>query len=193
MPRGRKKGEPHYLKSWWDKTKSGDFKPFETKDLRRWQKNCKDELDALIITLLYYTGARPSELCLLKWEDIEIEMEEKLIKVFLRTLKRGLNRTIWFKITDYNDFIIHLKNQHKENELVLQGLRWWDIRNRVYRITNNEICPYFLRHNLYSKMILKGCPLKVLQDHKGAKDERSVSYYTHINRQEVKKIAKELE
>lgn len=182
---------PRYSNDWWDKAKAGFFKPITLDDIRAWINDVKDDNDKLPLVLEYYTGARPSELCLAKWKDLEIDGDN--FKMFLQTLKKGKNRVVWFPINDVTGFILDLKIRSSDNEFILGGIKRWNLRDKIYKVTKREICPYILRHNIYSKMAVNGIPPHVIMEHKGSKRYSSVESYIHINKLELKKIASELD
>ncbi|MEM5866769.1 MAG: tyrosine-type recombinase/integrase [Candidatus Aenigmatarchaeota archaeon] len=181
---------PRYKSRWWDKAKAGSFEEISIESLIA---NCKSESDMLTTVLLYYTGARPTELCLAKWGDLEIDEKESLFKLFLVTLKNGVNRIVWFPINDYTRFLIEEKAKHDPNELILGGRNRHYIKQLIWRLSNKTLTAYFLRHNLYSKLAVKGVPAVILKEHKGAKTLKSVEDYLHVNREEVKKLAYSIE
>ncbi len=184
---------PRYKKDWWYRTASGDFKPFTKEDLLRWLENTKDVLDKIIITLLYFTGARPSEISMLKWSDIKLKEEKISITLYTLKLRAMKQRTIWIPLNEITEVLIKEKMKHVDDELVLKGLKQHNIRYRVYRMTKNEICPYFLRHNFYSKLAVQGIPITILKEHKGSATIDSVEPYLHVSSEEMVKLANKIE
>ena len=57
-------------------------------------------------------------------------------------------------------------------------------------ITENEIIPYFLRHNRFSIMSEKGASLEQIKLFKGSKTMDSVSPYIHISKKSAKEFSK---
>lgn len=180
-----------YKKEWWFKVSNFESNLLNESDLENWLENCKDELDMKCLLLLYYTGARPSELCLLKWGNLHVLGD--LIAINLVTLKRGVPRTIFIPVNEYTIyFVLKLEKMSLDdkNTLVLDGLKWYNIRDRIYRITENKMCPYFFRHNRLSQLADKGASIYELKTFKGSKRIDSVEVYTTRAGTDIKKLAK---
>ncbi|MEM5777396.1 MAG: tyrosine-type recombinase/integrase [Candidatus Aenigmatarchaeota archaeon] len=167
-----------YTKEWWFRVSNFETNLLTETDLEYWLSRCKDDIDVLIILLLYYTGSRPTELTLITWDNFSIRGD--LIAIKIPTLKRGFGRTVFIPINKYTEFIVErIKSLDKKqkNNLILQGLKWWNIRDRIYRITENEMCPYFFRHNRLSQLAEAGATIYELKYFKGAKKIDSVEPY----------------
>jgi len=176
-----------YTKEWWDKAKLFQGWLFGDKEIDEWLLNCKDELDELVLILLYYTGARPCELCMLKWGSIMIE--DDFIKIGIPTLKKGVSRSIYIPINKHTEKLIEMSNMFDKDDFILRGLKPWNVRDRIYRITQNEMCPYFFRHNRLSKLANEGVDVYTLKKFKGAKTISSVEPYIILAGSDLKKIA----
>jgi site-specific recombinase XerD len=54
----------------------------------------------------------------------------------------------------------------------------------------DSINPYYLRHNRFSKMSLKGASVQDIKNMKGAKSIASAEYYIHMNTKKAKQLAR---
>lgn len=180
-----------YKKQWWYKVSNFESSLLTENDLVNWLGNCQSDLDKLVLLLLYYTGARPSELAMLTWGNLAVKGE--VISINIPTLKRGVGRTIFIPINDKTNYLVEKINdldKTKKDDLVLQGLKWWNIRDRIYRITNNEMCPYFFRHNRMSQLAEAEASVYDIRYFKGAKSIASVEPYTIRAGTNTRKLAR---
>lgn len=182
-----------YKKEWWYKVSNFETNLLTENDLEYWLSRCKDETDTLICLLLYYTGARSSEICMLTW--LNFNVLDNLISINIPTLKKGIGRTVFIPINKYTEFIIEklrsISPSQKSN-LVLNGLKWYNVRDRIYRITENTMCPYFFRHNRLSQLATAGVNMYELKHFKGAKRVDSVEPYIIRAGTNLKQIAEKI-
>jgi hypothetical protein len=68
----------------------------------------------------------------------------------------------------------------------------WNIRDAIYRITRNEMCPYFFRHNRLTKLANEGVDIYTLKQFKGAKSLSSVEPYIVKAGSNLKKLVRKL-
>lgn len=164
--------------------------------------------------LLYWTGARPSELLMLQAKDFNYAYRAKhqILKLNLPTLKKGTPRTIqlktsliphakkiWEWATNYfPDFLIF-------NNLISEAIithRFKDGRVKKYRQLSRKIHhwvskyfgvpPYFFRHNRLSDMADKGATLQELKYFKGAKKLENVEVYIQLVGKKAEDLSKYL-
>lgn len=179
---------PKYKKQWWEDAKQFKAKFIELPDIERMVLKCKDNDEKCYLLLLYYTGARPSELLMMGKKDV-IE-DEEFVKLQIPTLKGGIGRTIHLEKSDPNVSFILEHSKTVEERLISKWKYYWETKNFIYRISNNQLTQYFFRHNRFSKLSQRGATRNDLKYLKGAKDVRSVEAYIHVGGQETKKLAK---
>ena len=169
----------------------------------------KQQARALLI-LLYYSGARPSEALDLPAADVKTE--GKYIKILFPTKKRGRARIVYlpknphikefyeyvkpFSSINYNLFWA-FKSKHKKLVRYTTGkgpqvrayidttsrLRYWF--KRWLGLT-----PYFLRHNRFSSMSLRGASAQEIAFVKGSRDLKSAMIYIHLSTKQARRTAR---
>lgn len=172
----------------------------------------KDQIQSLII-LLYYTGARPSEILELKGSDII--REPNYIVVKLKTFKKGLPRTLylagrkpfvnilrnysykvhpdvyafWMFRCGYKVKYINKKGDINTNldrtaKLRYFFKRWFSV------LEEKEIPAYYLRHNRFSIFAQKGASIEDIRLWKGGKTLESVTPYLHMTTVTSRKLSR---
>jgi integrase len=185
--------------------------------LNRVRGRYKKEGRALIITL-YLTGARPNEALRLKAKDIKRDGNH--LRILIRGSKGGKARTIHLsmrnKLTkelyNYTKDIIpeiliffHYRNKYtRYREIIRFGKPTGEFK-QITTITDKlryhfkiwfkdlgieGIPPYFLRHNRFSSLAEQGATRDQLYQLKGASDDKSIDYYTHLSTDSSKKLSK---
>jgi len=197
---------PKYKKRWWkDVQKTGERDLFITiVKLKQYLNNCKYNYEKICLILLYYTGARPSELLDLRIKNFGFDRlcdsNKNLIDcvtVVLPTKKSGISRKIFIPIINENrDVLEHLtkflQNYNNLTEMRLFPQRWstvHSIKYAVKRATNNELAPYFFRHNRLSLLADDGANLYQLMHFKGAKTPNSVLPYLTLAGRDIRDIS----
>lgn len=174
-----------------------------------------DEAKALNITA-YYTGARPVEYLDLVTEDTAIE--GPYLKLQLKGSKNGLPRPILLKRKKplvkmleayikklhpgmylFPDFrssnkrtILTKKGTIKEYNCTTDNLRYW-FKKWYKPLFTDSVSPYYLRHNRFSKMSMKGLNIQQIRIMKGARTDASVIPYLHMSKAEAKNIASKID
>jgi integrase len=185
---------PKYTKPWWDLVKNGIGQFITVSELDQLLKRCELKIEKVLLILLYYTGARPSELLELTKENFRIT--EKTLFVSIPTKKHGETRTIPLPlrnprirlvanyITTIPSGVKFLKTRFNSDH---------SIRNFVYKISDNKYTTYFFRHNLLSILANYGATVYELKTWKGAKSIKSVEPYIRLAGTDLKKFEKVLE
>lgn len=181
---------PKYTKKWWEDVKQFRQATISRQDLQQFLSNCVNEEQKVYLTLLYYTGARPSEL--LKLRKNNIIFEEDSIKIQIPTLKRGVGRIVYLEKKDRNELENvenYVKSLENDDEMLFKILKnGWNVRDFIYKVTENKLTPYFFRHNRFTKLAIKGVSPFILKYLKGSKTVASVETYVHVSGLEAKKI-----
>jgi integrase len=187
---------PRYSKKWWDKAKQFKVEFINISDVDELLDKCRNDEEKVAVILLYYTGARPGELCMLLVRGFRVakddETGEDLLAISIPTTKRGVGRTIFLPINKHISFLLSwLNGLSKEERFVLPSFKkYWQLRNLIYRVSDNQLTQYFFRHNRFSKLAMKGASPETIKYFKGAKKMNSVTDYIHIGGLKTKSLAK---
>jgi site-specific recombinase XerD len=179
---------PKYKKDWWEQAKQFQTSLLSEQNLREMLEKCKDNEEKVCLILLYYTGARPSEILALKAKDIW--QDGKKIAISIPTLKKGLGRTIFIPLNDITQKLIEfVKNRPQDIKLILKWKNCGNIRDFIYRVSDKKLTPYFFRHNRISQLANAGVDPYTLKRFKGAKSLSSVEPYLQLAGVGMKRIA----
>lgn len=169
----------------------------------------------VLLSILYYTGARPEEV--LKLKAANISRDGGYVIIQMPPSKRGLARPIYLSVHK-NDLVkeiwTYARSLPGEMLLFLAYIgcykRPYTKRNgdhaeyieRTYKLRYHfrkwfegimDITPYFLRHNRFSSMMLKGADFQQIKIIKGSKSMESVTPYAHLSKEMAVKNAKLIE
>jgi len=157
--------------------------------------HCKSITEKAWITLLWLTGARPSEILQLTKNDITIEPDK--IHFHIKTLKLKKSgdfivekRTLSLKLSSDNKFIIniskHLSRLRDESKLFqFDRKTGYNIIQRLgYETIGISLCPYNFRHSRLTLLAEKGASLEELMRFKGSRTVQSVRPYLHARKVE---------
>jgi len=169
-----------------------------------------------ILIMLYYTGARPTEVLKIRARDIE--RQRNYVKIMLRTAKSGRARVLYFlcgrdkymvELVEYAkcfmpDVLIfhqfvgkyHRKVKTKAGKIIeridtTDKLRY-HIKKWFAASMDDPVPPYFLRHNRLSRLASTGATDRQLMQFKGARSFESIEPYIHYSEFEAKKLAKKI-
>lgn len=156
---------------------------------------CKDFIDYLdraIISLLFSSGLRISELINIKINNLYIN--EKVVKVLgkgnkerfvpindvtIEDIKRYLNHPD----KKLNDYLFVSENNKRISRQVVYN----HLNNRVVKVgINKKISPHVLRHTFASTLINNGANLRIVQELLGHSDISTTQIYTHLD--QTKKV-----
>lgn len=132
------------------------------------------------VAILYLTGARPSEVSVLKKEDLTVEAG--LLKISLVTRKGGIDRTLFFELDD--SFVQQIIMPYVES---LPASAWLfafkgnpdRLKHIVYQMSQKTVAPYTFRHSRLTQMAESGYTQHELMMWKGAKTMESVNDYLY--------------
>jgi integrase/recombinase XerD len=149
----------------------------------------KKERDRVIVSLLFFTGMRVSELVNLKKEDILLD--SGFIKIYG---KGGKERVV--PIPDF------LKEKLKEYMDSIKGERLFNISARqVERLIKKyaklagitkKVTPHVLRHSLATMLLSKGVDIRYIQEILGHSSLSVTQIYTHVVPTKLKEIYREV-
>lgn len=159
-------------------------------DVEAMFKKASTPKERISITLLWLTGARPSEAIEIKKQDVEI-LEDR-VRITIPTLKLGSNekfriekRTLEFERGDNKflnyliSYVLNLKNP--TDRLIPYTIRWLEMKiNQIGKqAIDKEISPYHFRHSVMTWLARKGATIDQLMYFKGARSLKSISPYIH--------------
>jgi integrase len=185
---------PKYKKLWWNLVQQGIGRFIEIEELDLMLKRCERTIEKVLLILLYYTGARPSELLELTKENFRIT--EKTLFVSIPTKKRGETRTIPLPLKNPRirlvaEFVSAISPGIKFLRSRFKNID--SVKFFVYKVSDNKYTPYFFRHNLLSILANSGASVYELKTWKGAKSIKSVEPYIRLAGTDLKKFEKVLE
>lgn len=141
----------------------------------------RNSRDALLVALSYITGARPTEIRLLKRKDLWVEGGLFFIK--LKTLKLGRgtffpkDRVLKFDLEANFVKLILDSIEYMPPEQVLIPISLRRVEQILEELSDGKLCPYNFRHSRLTKLARKGATIDELMSWKGAKDTKSVAPY----------------
>lgn len=156
--------------------------------------------DKLIISLLYGTGVRLSELMHLKGSDIS--QSEQLIKVLGKRNKerivpypRSLNPLIdQYKLerekingTDTDYFFITVKGKPVYEKLIYRVVN----KNLAYVTTISKKSPHVLRHSFATHLLNRGADLNAVKEMLGHANLSATQVYTHTSMEKIQRVYKQ--
>ena len=164
------------------------------------------------LSAIYYSGARPNEVLNLVSENVK--KIGNYVHITLPPSKSGLPRTIIINIKkplikEFYKYCLSMPpNTYLFFSLRNKYLRTKVNKNRVSRdyieitgklgyyfkkwfgFLDDPISPYYLRHNRFSKLSMKGASTSDIRMLKGSKTDSSVFPYLHMSQAKAKKIEK---
>jgi site-specific recombinase XerD len=177
---------------------------------------CKDYLDGfdrdtvdgnrnyIMVALLWSTGLRSSELCALRWRDIDLDEGTLLVRKGKGGKQRllFLNDRIWKEIKGYYEtmggseedpvFIALTNNQNakgKEPRPLSQSALVDMIRNHAHFIgSKKKVSPRTFRHTFATHMAEAGVPLDDIKEMLGHDDETETCIYIHVTTEAARQL-----
>ena len=151
-----------------------------------------------IFEVLLCTGCRVNELVNIKLNDIDLDKRE--VKVLGKGNKERIVYLGSYAIDSINDYlnirkdILKNKNNnylflnHLGNILTTRGIS--DIIDNILKktISNMKITPHTFRHSFATMLLNEGCDLKSVQELLGHVSLSTTSIYTHISKEELKRV-----
>lgn len=162
-------------------------------DIRAMYDRAKSPAEAFLVSILWTTGARPSEILQLTKGDFTYLNDVLHIK--LKTMKLGqgkdfkvkertlsFERPMGLEANRYLEMIVRYVSAASSEGYVLQyTTRWCEkVTNRLGMETlGKKLTPYHFRHSVLSWLAAKDYSTAELMHFKGAKSVNSVSPYLH--------------
>jgi integrase len=167
-------------------------------DVRKMWKLCKNATERLLVSLFWFTGARPAELLLLKRSDVAWGVDElgrDFFAIKLRTKK--LNNAGGFVVNErvlvssrplgtqaniYIETIINWCKYLEPDDFVVptrSRAYLWKLMRKITNRIGHSWSPYHFRHSVLTHLAANGASLTTLMYWKGAANVKSVSHYVH--------------
>lgn len=141
----------------------------------------------MALILLYITGARPAEILMLNKGDFIVSDTE--VRIQIKTLKRGLDRTLVFDklSTPFIHILIGCLGKKEEGRIFSfsSGAR---LRQIIDKASEKKFAPYTFRHSRHYKLAEEGATVYDLMAWKGAKKLDSVMPYVIKSGQMIEKL-----
>jgi integrase/recombinase XerD len=151
--------------------------------------------DAALLTLLYASGLRVSELAFLNIEDIDFN------RGFLKTIGKGQKE----RVVPLNEYCLNLLNSYinnarikllnnnnsqylfiRKNGLVLSRQSIWKIIKHYAALSGlTNVSPHQLRHSFATHLLEGGVNLRALQMMLGHADLATTEIYMHVDKQRL--------
>lgn len=152
----------------------------------------------LIIQLLYSSGLRVSELCNLKIADLDLDSKTGWVRKGKGSKDRLfiLSEKIKIELIDY------LKNLSKNQKYLFEGpkgpLSSRNIQKIVQRAAikaniNKRVSPHSIRHSFGTHLLEDGTDIRIIQELLGHANLNTTQIYTHVSREQLKKIRSPLD
>jgi len=157
--------------------------------------------DVAILELLYASGLRATELCELKWRDLNSQVgcvrvigkgrKERIVpvgNVALSAIERYQN-TDRPKFDRHQSEILFLSRTGKP----LERIALWMIVEKIARkseLLKKGISPHVLRHCFATHLIGGGADLRVVQELLGHSDISTTQIYTHVDADRLRAVHK---
>ena len=170
------------------------LEPIELEYIR---KACRNEREKAIIDFLFSTGCRVSEMCNIKYNDVDFEKRT----VFIRNGKGGKDRTTFInpesmvslkaylphRMNDSTYLFTHSKHlgdvgcSKKSVEILLRK-----IVARCPQI-KKKVTPHVMRHTAATIALRNGMPLEQVKEFLGHSNLNTTMIYAKIDKEEVKR------
>ncbi len=166
-------------------------------EVRRLIDSADNIKSRLIISLLYSSGLRVSELVNLKIEDLNLQDKTGWVR------KGKGNKDRLFTISgnladELKEYLqIHSKNNgyifSKEKPLTTRNIQKIikGMRNRAN--INKKITPHTLRHSFATHLLEQGTDIRLIQAMLGHASLNTTQVYTHISSEQIKKVKNPLD
>jgi integrase/recombinase XerD len=146
----------------------------------------------LIVSLLYSTGLRVSELVNLKVSDLNLEDKTG----WVRRGKGSKDRLFVMSENLSGELKEYLGERGKENEFVFSKTKPLTTRNiqkiikgaRERAGINKKTTPHTLRHSFATHLLEQGTDIRVIQSLLGHTSLSTTQLYTHISSEQLKKV-----
>ncbi len=169
-----------------------------TKDeVRKLIESADNIKSRLIISLLYSSGLRVSELVNLKIEDLNLQENIG----WVRKGKGGKDRIITISKNLTDELKEYLEMKGKERLYIFSKDKPLTTRNiqkiikgiRIRSGINKKATPHTLRHSFATHLLEQGVDIRLIQSMLGHASLNTTQIYTHISSEQIKKVRNPLD
>lgn len=147
--------------------------------------------DYTIAVVILNLGLRVSEICDLKWQDINFERELLLVKASKHNKSRyiPINQAVSDKLLDW-----HFAEKKHKSEYVFSSQKGEKLDpSAIQRVFSQfGYTPHQLRHTCLKSLADAGQPINVIQQYAGHNDISSTQIYIKASKDDLRKAAKKL-
>lgn len=150
----------------------------------------------LIVSMLYSSGLRVSELVNLKVEDLNLQDGTG----WVRKGKGGKDRLIIISSNLANELKAYLENKKdniyifsKEKALTTRNIQKIIKRTKERAGINKKVTPHTLRHSFATHLLEQGIDIRTIQAMLGHASLNTTQVYTHISSEQIKKVKNPLD
>ena len=137
----------------------------------------KNERNKLIIRTLFITGARVSELCNLRWRDVQVYLDSGVLSLYG---KGGKSRAVRIPRKLFDD-LDQIRTQDDDFVFPLgPNMVWRIVKKAAIRAgAPSSISPHWLRHGHATAAHSRGASLKLVQETLGHQNLNTTGIYVH--------------
>lgn len=165
-------------------------------DIHKILDTANNERDSVLLRLFYASGARVSELCILRWEHVQDKMTDgrpcesiiTLVGKGSRSRNVIVPTSVWRILSELRTSEIS-SGYGSPRDYVFRSAKGGSLsRQQMWRIVKNaaissgvkrSISPHWLRHAHASHSLDRGAPTHLVQETLGHKSLSTTSRYTH--------------
>ena len=151
----------------------------------------------LIVSMLYSTGLRVSEIVNLKVSDVNLNDKSG----WVRKGKGSKDRVFMLSESLCNDLKDYLSSRGKDNKFVFSKEKALTTRNiqKIIQGTrkragiSKKTTPHTLRHSFATHLLEQGVDIRIIQTMLGHSSLSTTQVYTHISNEQLKKVKNPLD
>jgi len=154
-----------------------------------------NEKSRLMISLLYSSGLRVSELVNLKINDVNFQDNTGMVRKGKGSKDRlfALSSTLTGDIGKYlegrdNEYVFS-----KEKPLTTRNIQKIIYHTRKRAGINKKVTPHTLRHSFATHLLENGVDIRIIQTMLGHSNLNTTQVYTHVSTEQIKKIQNPLD
>ena len=151
-----------------------------------------------MIKFLYSTGLRVSELTNMRLKDLSIDKKEgwvrkgkgskdrffKLSDLLIEDLKKYI-----FTLDENEEFLFH----GKDKPLTTRNIQKIIGRSAKKAKLSKNVSPHKLRHSFATHLLESGVDIRIIQELLGHADLSTTQIYTHVSKEQLRKIQSPLD
>ncbi|MEK6888565.1 MAG: site-specific tyrosine recombinase/integron integrase [Nanoarchaeota archaeon] len=151
---------------------------------------CDNVKSRLMVSLLYSSGLRVSELVNLKSDDINNEENTGWVRKGKGSKDRLFSISQELK-EEINDYLKGRENMYvfsKDKPLTTRNIQKIILGLRKRTGINKKVTPHTLRHSFATHLLEQGTDIRIIQAMLGHANLNTTQVYTHISSEQIKKV-----